>query len=161
MGKWVWLTVSFWISQKMSQNVTVNFCCSHRVVSGLIKSINQSIKFLYLCYCMYTTSAYQWRSEGRAWPDGQSRMFVPLMRKGISVTKVFVRVTSMVKIVHEISKNLILILYRNRDFSFYLCEKKKRRKGIRVTKVYVYLCVFNFNSQDCLWNFQAGPKIGG
>ena len=57
----------------------------------------------------------------------------------VRVTKVFVRVTSMVKIVCEISRNLILILYRNRDFSFYLCEKKKGEKGSGLRKC-MYIC---------------------
>ena len=126
---------------------------------------------------MYTTSAYQWRSEGRPWPDGQSRMFVPLMSHDLarnvheheanrlavcmcvtSMIKValiveisrsfrmFVRVTSMVEIVCEISKNLILILYRSRDFSFYLCEKKKEKRD----EGYESVCTCNFNGQDCL-----------
>ena len=50
----------------------------------------------------------------------------------------FVHVTSMVEIVCEISRNLILILYRNRDFSFYLCEKKKEKRD----QGYESVCIF-------------------
>ena len=58
--------------------------------------------------------------------------------RSFRVTKEFVRVTSMVEIVCEISGNLILILYRNRDFSFYLCEKKKEKRD----QGYESVCIF-------------------
>ena len=173
--------VTYCVVLDLTKNVSkcLNFCRSHRVISGLIKSINQSINQIFIPVSLACTQPAPISGVVKVGPGRMAKagclsrschtishemcMSVRLAvclcvtsmikvalivetSRSFRVTKVFVRVTSMVEIVCEISGNLILILYRNRDFSFYLCEKKKEKRD----QGYESVCTCNFNGRDCL-----------